>query len=501
MNRQTDFIDIRFFRGFIRRRKKVFLIVASFVLFASVILSFVLPKVYESSATILIEGRVMEELMKSLSLGNVEERLMAITQQILSRDRLLEIINQFQLESSLDDQAAIEKAVENMRKNISIKTIRTEDLDRRPSRGMYSTVAFKLAYQGDDPVTVQKVTSRLAALYIEQNAQKKGELANQAAVVLEQRVNQHKEQTERLGRRLSEFKRIHADGLPESIPFNMEQINRLHAQLEEVNARIRLLDEKSTIVERQGTSAGSQSQLTGTRATSDPWTRLAQLRLDLDSLRSRYSEKHPDVIKTRGEIQQLEAKLGISVASSGQNERKETELGKYLRQRDEIQRKINDYQRKIQMAPVVQTEYSKLNSDYDNAMRQYNETMEKLADAKAFKGIEQAQLGERFTVIDEPVVPQKPEKPKKMKIILAGFIMSIMGGLFASIIVENLDHSIKSVDQLQKVTKLPVLTILPYIKSEKEEAEDKFQTVMKRIDDMKNHLFHVIEQGRKRLRA
>jgi uncharacterized protein involved in exopolysaccharide biosynthesis len=241
--------------------------------------------------------------------------------------------------------------------------------------------------------------------------------------------------------------------------------------------------------------------LTGTRATSDPWTRLAQLRLDLDSLRSRYSEKHPDVIKTRGEIQQLEAKLGISVASSGQNERKETELGKYLRQRDEIQRKINDYQRKIQMAPVVQTEYSKLNSDYDNAMRQYNETMEKLADAKAFKGIEQAQLGERFTVIDEPVVPQQPEKPKKMKIILAGFIMSIMGGLFASIIVENLDHSIKSVDQLQKVTKLPVLTILPYIKSEKEEAEDKFQTVMKRIDDMKNHLFHVIEQGRKRLRA
>jgi polysaccharide chain length determinant protein (PEP-CTERM system associated) len=499
MNRQIDFIDVKFFKGFIRRRKETFLVVASVILIASVILTFVLPRAYESSATILIEGRVTEDLMKSLSMGNVEERLLAITQQILSRDRLLEIINQFQLYSPLDDQADIEKAIETMRKNLSISTIRTEDLDRRPSRGMYNTVAFRLAYQGEDPVTVQKVASRLAALYIEQNAQKKGELANQAAVVLQQRLNQYKEQTEKLGQRLSEFKRQHAGGLPESIPFNMEQVSRLNTQLEEVNSRIRLLDERSTVVDRQSSSMSSQNSLTGNRTASDPWTRLAQLRLDLDNLRSRYSEKHPDIIRTKSEIQQLEVKLGMSGVSSGQNERKESELSKYIRQRDEIQRKINEYQRKTQMAPVVQSEYTKLNSDYENAMKQYNETMEKLADAKAFRGIEEAQLGERFTIIDEPVVPQKPEKPKRIKILLAGFFMSIMGGLFASVIVENLDHSIRSVDQLQKVTKLPVLTILPYIKTEEEEAQDKYRVFMKRVDDVKNYVFRMIAQGRKKL--
>jgi len=125
--------------------------------------------------------------------------------------------------------------------------------------------------------------------------------------------------------------------------------------------------------------------------------------------------------------------------------------------------------------------------------------MEKLADAKAFRGIEEAQLGERFTIIDEPVVPQKPEKPKRIKILLAGFFMSIMGGLFASVIVENLDHSIRSVDQLQRVTKLPVLTILPYIKTEEEEAQDKYRVFMKRVDDVKNYVFRMIAQGRKKL--
>jgi len=77
-------------------------------------------------------------------------------------------------------------------------------------------------------------------------------------------------------------------------------------------------------------------------------------------------------------------------------------------------------------------------------------------------------MGERFLIIDQPVVPQKPDKPKPPKILLAGLFASIFCGLFASILAENLDRSIKSAEHLQKITRLPVLTIMPLIRDDTE---------------------------------
>jgi len=544
MNEPLEVYDVKFMRGLVRRRKKIFLAVFSVVFLASVILALLTPKAYISTATILIEGQVTEDILKGVSSsGFIEERLQAITQQMLSRDKLLEIIKQLNLYPELTDKD-VESATDDMRKNITIRTIKAEDLDKRPSRTGYSTVAFTLSFQGQDPVMVQKVASRLTALYIEKDLQVKGQVAAQTTAILQQRLHQSKEYLDLLGSRISDFKRQHAGELPESMPFNLEQIYRLNSQLEEVNGRIRILEGGAA------SSEGVSPQGSGNQSASDPWARLAQLHMQVVNLQSRYSDKHPDLVKARSEIKQLETRLGISVEQSEKAKRldelknrrddlinslgpdhpevaalskeintlssevqkskdsgnhvksRESELKKYIRQRDEIQRKINELNRKNQMAPITQSEYSKLTLEYDAAAKQYNDTMNKLAEAKMAKGVEETKIGERFTIIDEPAVPQKPEKPKqKLKILMAGFFMSIIGGFFSALIMENLDHSIKSMHQLQKITKSPVLAILPYIKSEDEEAEGKFHAVTKKLDDFKNYMCQMIEQGRKKLRV
>jgi succinoglycan biosynthesis transport protein ExoP len=93
----------------------------------------------------------------------------------------------------------------------------------------------------------------------------------------------------------------------------------------------------------------------------------------------------------------------------------------------------------------------------------------KLMEAKVAKGVEETQQIEQFTIIEQAQVPEKPEKPKRGIIILVGLFLSMASGIFASIIRENFDHSIKSVDELQKLTKVPVLSVLPYILNEEEE--------------------------------
>ena len=541
MNQQPDMFDVNFIRGFVRRRKKVFLAVSSAVFVVSVIVALLAPNAYVATATILIEGHLKEDIVKGVPSSYVEERLQVITQQLLSRDKLLEIIKQFNLFPGADEKADIESITKKMKDNIIIKTIKAEDLDKRPSMAGYSTVAFTLSYRGSDPETVQKVTSRLVSLYVEKNAQTKEQIVSQTTAVLQERLVHLKEQTEATGQRLSDFKRQHAGELPESMSFNLAQANRLNTQLEEVNAKIRVLEDKGTGSDGSTSSVDSSRGLAANnQATSDPWARLGQLKMQLINLRSRYSDKHPDVVKTKSEIQQLENRLGISSEQKDRQKRledlktrredlvktlgpehpdavaatkeidalskemenskektaavntRDTELKKYLRQRDEIQRKINEYGRKSQMAPMLQSEYSRLVADHDNAMKQYNDVSAKLSEVKAMKKIEETQLGERFTVVDEPIVPQSPEKPKQAKTILVGFFLSLMSGLFAAVLMESNDHSVKSVEQLKRITKLPVLTVMPMMKPDVDDADQAQESpVMKAIEMVKHKVSDV----------
>ena len=492
MREQNEIFDIKFLRGFVRRRKKVFLSVSFIVLALSVLISFLVPNVFISTATILIEGQSAEEFIKGMSTSSIEERLQAINQQILSRDKLIEIIKQFSLTSDVENQANIESAANHMRQNIIIKTIRAEDLDRRAPRGRQSTVAFTLSFQGSNPAIVQQVASRLTALYIEKNIETKEQLSAQTTAVLQARASQLKEQMELSGKRLGDFNRLHAGELPESVPMNLEQIFRLNSQLGEINAKIKLLEDRAAGSGGQNSSVSSANP-SGSQAVSDPWARLAQLRAQLESLQAKYSEKHPDVIKTKNEIQRLETRLGTMG-----NERSKThdsELNRYVQQKNELERRIAELQRRNQMAPLLQSEHSKLTQEYDNAAKQYNDTMGKLAETKLMKGIADTQLGERFTIIEEPSLPRSPEKPKQNKIILAGVILSMFCGFFVSVLMENLDHSIKSPEQLNKLTNLPVLTVFPVLKTEDEKRAEtvKFH-IVKRMRDLKKKISILIER-------
>lgn len=530
MAEQPESYDIKFLKGFVRRRKKVFLTVSSVVMTAAILFAIFAPKTYVSTATFLIEGQASDEIVKGAAAGYIEEKLQAITQQILSHDKLLEIIKEFELHGEMKSPADIEYAVRQMRDDISVRTIKAEDLDQRPSRARYSTVAFTLSFQGKDPVTVQKVASRLASLFIQKNIQTKEQVASQTVAILQQKIAELKERTGLLERKLNDYKVAHAGELPEAIPFNYEQINKLNTQIDDLNQKIRVLEERKRNPGAAFANQATSDPASGTAAATDPWMRMSQLRMQLVSMQSRYSDKHPEVIKTKSELRRLETMLGIS-SEQAEKEKKleelkgreaelkagkgaedpevatlreeisvlekdlrkmkssgvvadptERELKRLTQQRAELQKRLSEYQRKSQIAPLVQKEYSRIASEYDDALKQYNETMSKLAEVRLARGIEQTQLGERFTIIDEPQVPQKHDKPKRWRILLAGLLLSGFCGVLVSFTVENMDHSIKSVDKLQRLTQVPVLVVMPLIDNgETEENGNWMRTGLRRI--------------------
>ena len=83
--------------------------------------------------------------------------------------------------------------------------------------------------------------------------------------------------------------------------------------------------------------------------------------------------------------------------------------------------------------------------------------MNKILEARISEGMEEGQKGEKFTLIDPASFPEKPVSPKRWLIFLAGVIMSLGAGFGTVALAEHLDHSVKSSDELARLTGLPVL--------------------------------------------
>ena len=130
---------------------------------------------------------------------------------------------------------------------------------------------------------------------------------------------------------------------------------------------------------------------------------------------------------------------------------------------------MTGYQKKIERAPLVERDYNNLTQDYANAQRKYNEMMDKLMEATVAKGMEETQFGERFTIIDPAQIPEKPEKPDRRKIMLMGLFLSLGAGMGLAMTQESLDHSIKTVAELDSLSDVPTLSVIPLMR----DAEEK----------------------------
>ncbi|TIH18577.1 lipopolysaccharide biosynthesis protein [Marinifilum sp. JC120] len=208
---------------------------------------------------------------------------------------------------------------------------------------------------------------------------------------------------------------------------------------------------------------------------------------ELSILLKRYSGKHPEVIMLRRQIDSLnesleEAALQDSMFDSAsdipdnpgyiqietQIASTELEIAEAERNFQELSNKYAAYQRRVVNTPQVEQRYKILLRDYDNAQLKYQDVNTRLLAAREAKGLEQSQLAERFTLIDPPIVPEKPIRPNRLALVLVGFVLSLGIGAGTGTVLEFMDRSIRRPEELSAIVKYPVLAIVPYWETELE---------------------------------
>jgi succinoglycan biosynthesis transport protein ExoP len=144
--------DLQEYLATLRRRRNLILAVAGVLLAGSAALAFLLPAVYRSTATILIEEQeIPPDLVRSAIATYVDQRIETIKQQVLSRSTLWRIVEQYDLYKDLRKRNPTEEVLSRFVEDIQIDVMNVKVIDKRTQNPTQATIAFTLAYDGESP--------------------------------------------------------------------------------------------------------------------------------------------------------------------------------------------------------------------------------------------------------------------------------------------------------------------------------------------------------------
>jgi polysaccharide biosynthesis transport protein len=535
-------------KSFIRRRRKTFVLVFLLLFFSSIIIAFTLPSIYRGETALFIEEQQIPENFVGTPITTyAEARLNNIRQQIFSNDRLQGIIEKFDLYPDTREKHGMGEAIHKLRLSIGMETESAEFINPRTGKTMAATIAFILYYEGRDPETVQKVTNKLSELFLEEDIRIKEKRTTATTDFLSMELQALKEQLQLYDDKISEYKQKHFGELPEHASVNLASIGRLEREFERVNVQIRDLQDRKIIIEGQMVTVDPllPINIDGENVARNPAERLKYLRLNLLSLQSVLHDKHPDIVKAKREIRELEKQIGgeggtqvelkklsslktelagaegrygsnhpdvirlnkeiqtleksISSKTSSNEVHNlskqvpdnpfyinlttqissiDSSIANLMNDRQSIQQELTKYRQRIENAPFVEKEYNDLTRDYNTTKQKYDETMNKLMGANVAKGIEEGHHGQRFEIKNYAYLPKKPYKPKRLNIILIGFVLASGLGLSIAALQEGLDTSIKTEKELNKLVSVPVLTVISKVETQKEKSRRIFQRLV-----------------------
>ncbi len=457
------------------RHKWLATLVFLFPLAGAISLVMALPDVYRSTATVLVERQqVPEDLVKTTVSSEVETRLKTISAEILSRSRLGELIRRFRLYPDPSGRASTEEAVERMRRDISLEVTPTDPR----GRGAGTTVAFALRYQGRDPETAALVTNALASFYIEENLKVRERLATGTTEFLRVQLDQAKKRLDEQERRISELSRRYMGELPQQMQGNL-------ARLESMNDQLRLnRADQVRAQERRETLAAQLAQAEASSGVETDAMRLGRLRQELTTLRIKYTDKWPDIIRIKDEIAALEQKLANPQPQTKTPEAAalgltpevlrlrdtlrsaNTEIGLLKDEEQRLRRGIEVYQKRVENGPQREPEFQELTRDYETNKNLYHSLLQRYEAAQIGESMEQRQKGEQFRILDPAVPSAIAFAPNRLRLLLVTAVLCLGLGGAALVLAEVLDTSFHSAADLHTATAVPVLVRIPSIVTE-----------------------------------
>lgn len=460
-----------------------------------------LPNRYTSSTTIaVVPQKVPTAFVRPTINSNLAQRLQAIQQQILSRPRLERLIEEFNLYEQERKTMIMEDLIETMRRrDIRIRMARSRRSDAPSS--------FTVGFEYTQPRLAMQVAERLGSMFVQENLQEREALADSTSQFLDVQLEDARRRLAEHEQKLAEFRRRHFGALPGQAQSNLQMLQVTQNQIQASgDAAARDRDRLAIIEKELGATSGepdSEADPEASSAEADAPSalattpgvvtitkpednaggrrrtvaqQLAAAKADLKAMELRLKPTHPDVIRSKRTIEELEVRAAgepsgdaaptrMSPARFANLKKEAEQLRRSLERRkveeERLASQLANYKQRVEIAPNLDTELTELNRGFDAVRQQYDQLSRKSEDAKLAASLERRQIGEQFRVVESARVPERPVSPDRARLNLMGLGGGLAFGLLLIGLIEYRDTTLKSDDDIVVSLALPVLAVIP----------------------------------------
>jgi polysaccharide chain length determinant protein (PEP-CTERM system associated) len=446
--------------------------------------SWVLPARYKSATQILVEQPTMPKNYVEPNVSDdLQNRLQSITQQILSRTRLLLITDKLHLYGNTRRQLTPDEKVDLMRKDIDIELVRDSHQDQ--------ITAFKISYSAHDPHVAQQVTSELSSLFINENLKVREQQSEDTTKFIGSQLENARASLAEQDAKVREFKGQHEGELPSQEASNLQILSGLQAQLQNEQDTLNTAKQQrvylQTLIEQYRTLHSTSRSADGVPTSDDE---LDRLKAKLADLRSRYTDRYPEVEALKEEISKAEqAKNALnadpnakashvrqSVQSDpsqssaplqlqSQLQANQAEIANREQSIAALKARVNDYQNRLNTGPTVEEQLADLTRGYDQSKANYDDLLKKQNESQMATSMEHMQQGERFSILDPPSLPLKPSFPNRLVFFGIGLGLGLALGLAVVGGFEFMDDRLHSEKEIKLLLPIAILSEIPEIVS------------------------------------
>jgi polysaccharide chain length determinant protein (PEP-CTERM system associated) len=440
-----------------------------------------IPDKYEASARVYVDTEsVLRPLLSGLAVQpDLNQQLQILSRTLISRPNVEKLMRMSDLDLGATNQVAKDVIVDDLIKNISIASVGRDNL-------------YTLSYRDSNPERAKKVVQSLVSIFVESSLGDKRKDADQAKRFIDDQIKIYEKRLEEAENRLKEFKLRNLNALgPEDF---FSRVGSLTEELNGARLELRAAEQSRDALKRE--LAGEEpvflpdesSNASGRAPVPEIDIRIEGLKKQLDELRRRYTDEHPDVLGTKRIIDQLEQERKDELAARAkaaqgkkggtfnlntnpvyqqlkvalaEAEANVASLAARVRELDARYEKMRQASR---MQPQLEAELSQLNRDYDVQKRQYESLVARRESASLSGDLDSAGGGADFRLIDPPRATDKPVTPNRALLLPAVLLGALVSGILASFLLSQIRPTFHESRSLREIAGRPVLgsiTMLP----------------------------------------
>ena len=429
--------DYKKYLQLVLRSKKLFTILALLFMTAVFVISFLLPKKYESSSTVFIENNVISEMVKGITVTpSMEDTIKVLTYAITSRTLLTKVVDSLGMSPDRDG-TSIEGLIKDLQSKTQVK-LKDKHL-------------FTISFTDQNPQMARDFVNTLVRVYIEQNMSSKRGESYDATKFLTEQIATFNSKLEKAESEVNNYKRNKGGIIAIDEGKLFQEISLAQQKLYDLELRRHQLEGMRQV----------------TRKTNDPLlAKLSALQRKLDDLLVQYTESFPEVMQVKGDIEtvkeQLDLRKGAEYQSLDPQEvaKIESEIAAIKVNEDGLHRYISSNKALLQHIPEAKAGLEKLELEKQNQKNIYDQLFVRQGQSEVSKQMEVQDKSTTFRVVDPAILPVKPSSPNRLKIMMMGIFGGVALSFGMLLLLDQLDGSVKDVEFVKGLG-APVLAIIP----------------------------------------